>query len=262
MNEFETAKRVVVKVGSSTLTHATGGINLRQIEELTKVLSDLKNQGRQIVLVSSGAIAAGMGQLGFTQRPSDIASKQAAASVGQCSLMYLYDKFFSEYGHTVSQVLLTGDAVEHEERRQNIHNTFHRLLELGVIPIANENDTVAVDEIRFGDNDNLSAIVARLVDADALVLVSDIDGLYTGNPRENPDARLIPVVEEITDDLMEIAGGSGSNRGTGGMATKLAAARLVTQSGIHMAIVNGKKLSNLSRLFDGEEIGTHFIARK
>ena len=262
MNEFQQAKRIVVKVGSSTLTYPTGGMNLRRIEELSKVISDLKNQGRQVVLVSSGAIAAGMGQLGFAQRPTDIASKQAAASVGQCSLMYLYDKFFSEYGHTVSQVLLTGDAVEHEERRQNVHNTFQRLLELGVVPIVNENDTVAVDEIRFGDNDNLSATVALLVEADALVLVSDIDGLYTGNPREDPDARLIPRVEEITDSLMEIAGGSGSNRGTGGMATKLAAARKVTQAGIAMAIVNGANLSNLSRLFDGEAVGTYFVARK
>ena len=262
MNEFQQAKRIVVKVGSSTLTYPTGGMNLRRIEELSKVISDLKNQGRKVVLVSSGAIAAGMGQLGFAQRPTDIASKQAAASVGQCSLMYLYDKFFSEYGHTVSQVLLTGDAVEHEERRQNVHNTFQRLLELGVVPIVNENDTVAVDEIRFGDNDNLSATVALLVEADVLVLVSDIDGLYTGNPRENPDARLIPRVEEITDSLMEIAGGSGSNRGTGGMATKLAAARKVTQAGIAMAIVNGANLSNLSRLFDGETVGTYFVARK
>lgn len=262
MNEFETAKRVVVKVGSSTLTHATGGINLRQIEELTKVLSDLKNQGRQIVLVSSGAIAAGMGQLGFTQQPSDIASKQAAASVGQCSLMYLYDKFFSEYGHTVSQVLLTGDAVEHEERRQNIHNTFHRLLELGVIPIVNENDTVAVDEIRFGDNDNLSAIVARLVDADALVLVSDIDGLYTGNPRENPDARLIPVVEEITADIEALAGGAGSGLGTGGMATKLRAARMVTGQGCDMIITNGDQPQLLYDIVEGKQVGTRFLGRR
>lgn len=262
MNCFENARRVVVKVGTSTLTYATGGMNLRKIEELVKVLSGLKNSGRQVVLVSSGAISAGMGSLGFQQRPADIASKQAAASVGQCALMYLYDKFFSEYGHIVSQVLLTTDAVEQEERRQNVHNTFERLLELGVVPIVNENDTVAVDEIKFGDNDNLSAIVAKLVGADALVIISDIDGLYTGNPREDPDATLIPVVTEITDQLMAVAGGTGSSRGTGGMVTKLLAAKTATDAGVDMVILNGKAPARLYDLFEGKPVGTHFVARK
>lgn len=260
MKEFTEAKRIVVKVGTSTLAHATGRINIRRMEGLVKALADLQNGGRQVVLVSSGAIGVGVGKLGLPERPADMPSKQAAAAVGQCELMYLYDKLFSEYSHTVSQVLLTRDAVEDPVRREHVVNTFHRLLDYGCIPIVNENDTVSVEEIEFGDNDTLSALVAVLTQADALVLMSDIDGLYTANPREDPAAKLIPVVEEIDDALLALAGGAGSGLGTGGMTTKLHAAQTALAAGIPMAIINGSRPENLYRLFDGEEIGTRFAA--
>mgnify|MGYP003819160143 CR=1 FL=1 len=258
MNRFETARRIVVKVGSSTLTHPSGGINLRRIDALVRVLSDLKNGGRQIILVTSGAVAAGVGKLGLRQRPSDIPGKQAAAAVGQSELMYLYDKGFGEYNHNIGQVLLTYDAVEHADRRQNIHNTFERLLEMGVVPVVNENDTVAVDEIKIGDNDTLSAEVAILTGADVLVILSDIDGLYTADPGRDPAAALVPVVTCIDDTLMETAGGAGSSRGTGGMRTKLAAARRAGQAGIDTAILNGTRPQNLYDLLEGRSVGTRF----
>lgn len=258
MSSFTQAKRVVIKVGSSTLTYATGGMNLRLIESLVRVLCDLKNSGREIIFVSSGAIAAGVGRLGLKSRPEDIPSKQAAAAVGQTELMYLYDKCFGEYNHPVGQVLLTNDVLVDEHRRWNVHNTFERLLDMGVIPIVNENDTVAVDEIKIGDNDTLSAVVARITGADALVILSDIDGLFTANPATNSDAKLIPLVDKIDDELFAIAGGAGSNRGTGGMQTKLSAAKLAGEAGIVTAIINGKNPKLLYDLFEGKEVGTRF----
>ena len=259
MHNIQKAKRVVVKVGTSTLTHESGLINIRRIEQLVKVLADLKNSGKEIVLVSSGAIAVGIGKLGLKERPSDIPSKQACAAIGQCELMYLYDKLFSGFNHNVAQILLTRDNVEMEDRREYIVNTFDRLLEFGVVPIVNENDTVAVDEIVFGDNDSLSATVAELAGADLLILMSDIEGLYNQNPKNNPNARLIPRVDKIDDYIRSIAGGSGTNRGTGGMITKIHAAEIATQSGIDMLIVNGSNPEILYDVFEGKEVGTHFV---
>lgn len=258
MNRFIEAKRIVVKVGSSTLTHPSGGINLRRMDELVKVLADVKNSGREIILVSSGAVAAGVGKLGLGSRPADIPGKQACAAVGQSELMYLYDKGFGEYNHSIGQVLLTYDAIEHSDRRQNIHNTFERLLEMGVIPIVNENDTVSVDEIKIGDNDTLSAEVAILTGSDVLIIFSDIDGLYTANPADHPDARLVPLVTKVDQDLMATAGGAGSNRGTGGMQTKLIAAQRAGSEGIDMAILNGSSPHLLYDLLEGKEVGTRF----
>lgn len=258
MNRFAQAKRMVVKVGSSTLTHPSGGINLRRVDELVKVLADLKNSGREIVLVTSGAVAAGVGKLGLKERPADIPGKQACAAVGQSELMYLYDKGFGEYNHSIGQVLLTYDAIEHSDRRQNIHNTFERLLNMGVIPVVNENDTVAVDEIKIGDNDTLSAEVAILTGADVLVIFSDIDGLYTANPATDPKAQLVPLVTAVDDALMATAGGAGSSRGTGGMQTKLTAARRAGSAGIDMAILNGGSPHLLYDLLEGKPVGTRF----
>lgn len=258
MDRFIEAKRIVVKVGSSTLTHPSGGINLRRMDELVKVLADIKNSGREIILVSSGAVAAGVGKLGLGSRPADIPGKQACAAVGQSELMYLYDKGFGEYNHSIGQVLLTYDAIEHSDRRRNIHNTFERLLEMGVIPIVNENDTVSVDEIKIGDNDTLSAEVAILTGSDVLIIFSDIDGLYTANPADHPDARLVPLVTKVDENLMSTAGGAGSNRGTGGMQTKLTAARRAGSEGIDMAILNGSRPHLLYDLLEGKEVGTRF----
>lgn len=257
--QFGNARRVVVKVGTSTLAYPTGHINIRRLEALVKTLSDLKNAGKEVILVSSGAIGVGVGKLGLKERPSDTPSKQAAAAVGQCELMYLYDKLFAEYNHTVSQVLLTRDVVEEPKRKEHVVNTFHRLLEYGSIPIVNENDTVSVEEIEFGDNDTLSAMVAVLVEADVLVLMSDIDGLYTANPRNDSEARLIPVVEQIDEYILSIAGGAGTGLGTGGMITKIHAAQMACSAGITMAIINGEHPQNLYRLFDGGGIGTVFL---
>lgn len=256
------AKRIVVKVGTSTLTHATGQINIRLMERLVKVLADIKNSGKQVVLVTSGAIAVGVGKLGLPGKPADIPGKQATAAVGQCELMYLYDKYFSEYNHTVGQVLLTRYTMDSPDGRQNAKNTFEALLAMGAIPVVNENDTVATDEIRVGDNDTLSAMVAGLISADALILLSDIDGLYTANPSVDPNATLVPLVETLDDRLMETAGGAGSSRGTGGMITKLLAAQLVTGAGIDMYIMNGKNPQKLYDLMDGQPVGTRFAAHK
>lgn len=262
MSSFKDAKRVVIKVGTSTLTYETGNINLRSVEALVKVIADIKNSGREIILVSSGAIGVGMGKLRMKTRPSDIPSKQAAAAIGQCELMYLYDKLFSAYSQIVSQVLLTRDVVEDERRKQNVVNTFDKLLEFGAIPVVNENDTVAVEEIEatFGENDTLSAIVAVLTDADTLIILSDIDGLYDADPRENPDAKRIDCVYEL-DEIRGFAGGAGSARGSGGMATKIAAAEIVLQHGIEMAIISGGNPDDLYRLLDGEKVGTRFCRR-
>ena len=254
--------RIVVKVGTSTLTHSTGMLNIRRVEELCKVLSDLKNAGHEVVLVSSGAIGMGVGKLALREKPKDIPTKQAAAAVGQCELMYTYDKLFSEYHHTVAQILLTGSDVRDEQRKQNFHNTLFRLLELGALPILNENDTVATEEIVIGDNDTLGAIVAVSAKADLLVLLSDIDGLYTADPRRDKDAVLIPFIPEITPEVRALAGDAGSALGTGSMNTKLNAAEIATAAGIDMVIANGADPALLYRIVDGEAVGTRFAGRK
>ncbi len=251
--------RIVVKVGTSTLAHATGRLNIRRVEELVKVLSDLKNAGHEIILVSSGAIGMGVGKLNLPGKPADMPTKQAAAAVGQCELMYTYDKLFSEYNHTVAQILLTGDDVDHDDRRRNFENTMARLLELGALPIINENDTVATAEIKVGDNDTLGGIVACAVHADLLILLSDIEGLYTADPRKDPNARLIPTVEEVTPAIEALAGGAGSALGTGGMATKLRAAKLVIARGCDMVIANGDHPEILYPIVNGETVGTRFL---
>ena len=254
--------RMVVKIGTSTLTHATGHMNIRRVEQLCRVLADLKNAGHEVILVSSGAIGMGVGKLGLRERPSDMPTKQAAAAVGQCELMYVYDKLFSEYNHTVAQILLTGDDLNHADRHENFRNTMSRLLELGVLPIINENDTVATTEIAVGDNDTLGAIVAVSIGADLLVLLSDIDGLYTADPHTDPNAKLIETVEDITPDVLALAGGCGSALGTGGMKTKLRAASMCCDAGCDMIIANGADPGLLYRLIDGESVGTRFIAKK
>ena len=254
--------RIVVKVGTSTLAHATGRLNIRHVEELVKVLSDLKNAGHQIILVSSGAIGMGVGKLNLPGKPADMPTKQAAAAVGQCELMYTYDRLFLQYSHTVAQVLLTGEDVDHPERRENFENTMERLLELGALPVINENDTIATAEIKVGDNDTLGAIVACCVKADLLVLLSDIEGLYTADPRKNPEAKLIPVVEEVTPEIEALAGGVGSSLGTGGMATKLRAAKMVTAQGCDMVITNGEYPQRLYNIAQGKDVGTRFVAHK
>ncbi len=254
--------RIVVKVGTSTLAHATGHMNIRRVESLCKVMSDLKNAGHEMVLVSSGAIAMGLGKLNLKERPRDIPTKQATAAVGQCELMYTYDKLFSEYNHTVAQILLTGSDVDHAERRQNFRNTLFRLLEMGALPVINENDTVATDEIVIGDNDTLAAIVAREIGADLLVLLSDIDGLYTADPRKDKSAALIPLVEALTPDIMALGGGNGTALGTGGMATKLRAAQIATEAGADMVIANGENPAILYDILAGQPTGTRFTGRR
>ena len=254
--------RIVVKVGTSTLAHATGMLNIRRVEKLCGVLSDLKNAGHQVVLVSSGAIGMGVGKLSLSGRPTDIPTKQAAAAVGQCELMYTYDKLFTEHNHTVAQILITGADLQNDERRQNFHNTLYRLLELGVLPVINENDSVATEEIVIGDNDTLGAIVATHVGADLLVLMSDIDGLYTADPHTDPNARLLTVVEAITPEIEAMTGGAGSKLGTGGMHTKLHAAKIATEAGIDMVIANGQDPAVLYDIVEGKVIGTRFAAKE
>ena len=254
--------RIVVKVGTSTLAHATGRVNIRHMEQLVKVLSDLKNAGNEIILVSSGAIAMGVGKMNLPGRPDDIPGKQAAAAVGQCELMYTYDRLFSEYSHTVAQILLTADDVENDARRMNFENTMERLLALRVLPVINENDTIGTAEIRVGDNDTLAAIVAESIHADLLILLSDIDGLYTADPHTEQDAQLIPVVHEITPELEALAGDKGSALGTGGMVTKIRAAKRVTEMGCDMVIMNGDHAELLYDLLAGQPIGTRFTGRR
>lgn len=253
--------RVVVKVGTSTLAHATGCLNIRRVERLCRVLSDLKNSGHEVILVSSGAIGMGVGKLALKERPTDIPTKQAAAAVGQCELMYTYDKLFLDYHHTVAQLLLTGSDFRHDDRYHNFQNTMRRLLELKVLPIINENDTIATEEIKVGDNDTLSAMVAVSIGADRLVLLSDIDGLYTADPHKDTNATLISEVKEITDEIRALGGGEGSSLGTGGMRTKLHAADICMQAGCEMVILNGENPSLLYDLFDGKQVGTRFCAR-
>ena len=254
--------RIVVKIGTSTLAHATGHLNIRRVEQLCKVLSDIKNSGHQLILVSSGAIGMGVGKMGLRHRPTDIPTKQAAAAVGQCELMYTYDKLFSEYHHIVAQLLITGDDVGCEKRHLNFKNTLNRLLELGALPIINENDTIATDEIVIGDNDTLAAIVAGSVGADKLILLSDIDGLYTADPHRDPDAKLIPRVTEIDETIMALAGVSSTDLGTGGMVTKLRAAQICMDCGCDMVIANGKNPDLLYDILDGKQVGTTFSEKR
>lgn len=255
--------RIVVKVGTSTLAHPTGRLNIQRMEKLCKVLSDLKNMGHEIILVSSGAIAMGFGKLNLSERPKDVPTKQASAAVGQCELMYIYDKLFTEYNHTVAQLLITApDIEEGGVRKQNFHNTLARLLELGALPVINENDTISTEEFGIGDNDTLSAIVAVTIQADLLILLSDIDGLFDGDPRKNPDAKLIDTVEKIDEHIISLGGGSGSNLGTGGMATKLRAAQMATAAGCEMVIANGQSPEVLYDVAAGKRVGTRFLPKR
>lgn len=260
MDFLSSAKRIVIKVGTSTLTHKTGLLNIRRIERLVKVLADIKNSGKEIVLVSSGSVGVGVGKLGLTEKPKDTPTKQACAALGQCELMYVYDKHFSVYNHSVAQVLLTRDVIDEPQRKLNVQNTFERLLTLGVVPVVNENDTVSVEEIEFGDNDTLSAMVATLVNADALIILTDIDGLYDKDPRKNADAKLIHTVKEITEEIRSAAGEKGSTLGTGGMITKVDAAVIAKKAGIPTVVLNGEDPKNLYDVFEEKQIGTTFLA--
>ena len=263
--EIKDANRIVVKVGTSTLTYANGQINLGRIEKLTRVLADIVNSGKEVTLVSSGAVGVGIGKLKLKEKPTNIREKQALAAIGQCELMHIYSKFFGEYSHTVGQVLLTRDVIEDEHIKQNVCSTFELLLQKGIIPIVNENDTVSIDELeniaKFGDNDNLSAIVSVLIDADLLIILSDIDGFYDSNPKENPNAKLIKQIDEITEEIEACAGGAGSSLGTGGMATKIAAARKATDAGVNMVLANGEEPSIISDILSGEEVGTLLLQK-
>ena len=253
--------RIVVKVGTSTLAHPTGRQNIQRMERLCKVLSDLKNAGHEVILVSSGAIAMGVGKLNLPGRPADMPTKQAAAAIGQCELMYFYDKLFTEYNHTVAQLLITApDIAEGGVRKENFHNTLERLLDLGALPVINENDTISTDEIVIGDNDTLSATVAATVRAELLILLSDIDGLYDSDPHKNPDAKLISVVPELTEDILRLGGGAGSALGTGGMATKVHAAEITMRENIPCCVIGGDTPAKLYDLLDGADIGTLFAA--
>ena len=264
MSSLKDKKRIVIKIGTSTLTHKTGRLNIRRIERIVKNIADLHNAGHEIVLVSSGAVGLGMAKLGLTSKPKETPLKQACAAVGQCELMYFYDKLFSDYSLNVAQMLLT-KYVLLEGRKENVQNALEELLSYNVIPIVNENDTVAIDELELevGENDSLGAIVATLAGADLLIIMSDIDGLYDSDPHENPDAKLIPVVNEITEDVRKLAGGAGSKLGTGGMITKINAAEIAVENGIDMIIVNGRNPDTLYDIFDeSERPGTLFVAKK
>ena len=254
--------KIVVKVGTSSLTYKTGLLNIRKVERLVKALSDIKNAGHEVILVSSGAIAMGVGKLNLPTRPDDIPTKQACAAVGQCELMYTYDKLFTDYRHTVAQLLLTAEDFNSDERRSNFENTMERLLTLGALPIINENDTIATEEIKVGDNDTLGAVVANAVHADLLVLFSDIDGLYDKDPHKHADAVLIPVVEKITPEIEALADGKGSALAVGGMMTKIRAAKTVTANGSDMVITNGENPEVLYDIVDGKNVGTRFVAEK
>ena len=254
--------RIVVKIGTSNITYSTGCLNLRHMEKLVEVLSDIKNAGNEVILVSSGAIAMGTGKLNLPARPKDLAGKQACAAVGQCELMYTYDKLFGEYNHTVAQILLTAPDLACDSRRDKFQSTIERLLELSCLPIINENDTVSTEEIEFGDNDTLAAKVAINSGAELLVLLSDINGLYTADPRKNPDAKFIPEVMRLTEEIMALGEGAGSKLGTGGMETKLRAAKIATENGCDMIIMNGDDPEKLYSIVDNIPVGTRFFAKK
>ncbi|SDM44345.1 glutamate 5-kinase [Eubacterium ruminantium] len=256
-------KRIVVKIGSSSLIHPeTGGIDYVRLEKLVRILSDLKNRGKEVVLVSSGAIGVGRKSLGLKEKPENLALKQACAAVGQGQLMMIYQKLFLEYNHKAAQVLLTFDVITSDERRKNAKNNLNELIGLGIIPVVNENDTVATEEIEFGDNDTLSAIVATLINADLLIVLTDQDGLFTDDPTKNPDAKKISVVKKIDESLVNMAKGSSTTFGTGGMSTKIAAARIATDTGTDMVICNSNDLTNISRVVNGKDVGTLFISHE
>lgn len=263
MYNIDDKKRIVIKVGTSTLTHKTGRLNIRRMEKLVKVISDIQNSGRQITLVSSGAIGLGMGKMGMQNRPTETPLKQACAAVGQCELMYIYDKLFGNYNITVAQILLTKYILD-TPRKNNVVNTFEQLFARGVIPVVNENDTVAIDELEleFGENDTLAAHVAQFSNSDMLIILSDIDGFYDANPKIDMNAKLIPIVTEINDDIRKLAGDAVSGLGTGGMITKINAAEMAMNAGIDMAILNGRNPDILYDLFDGKQVGTIFTANK
>mgnify|MGYP000429778568 CR=1 FL=1 len=254
-------KRIVIKIGSTSLTHENGKINLRQVDKLAWVVSDLRNKGIDVLIVSSGAIAVGADKLGLAERPRDIIGKQASSAVGQAILMQIYERCFGEYNQKLAQILLTKGAFESAYKKRNARNTIDRLFELNVIPIVNENDTVATDELNeFSDNDTLSAYVADLIDSDVLIILSDIKGLYTSDPNKNPDAKIIDTVTEIGEDIYKIAGGSASALGTGGMATKVRAAELLNRRGIDMVIAHGENPQIIFDILDGRQVGTMFVA--
>lgn len=258
ISKIKNAKRIVIKVGTSTLTYSTGRINLRRIEQLSRTLADLSHEGREIILVTSGAVGVGMSKLGFSERPKTVREKQASSAVGQSELMSIYGKLFGEYGCDVAQILLTKNVIEDEKRKNNAITTFNTLLEWGVIPIVNENDAISTEEIEFGDNDTLSAMVSCLTQADVLIILSDIDGLYSADPHTSEEAVLIDEIDEVNEELFNIAGGAGSNRGTGGMTTKLIAARTVMEQGISMVITNGQHPASIYDILDGKRVGTLF----
>ncbi len=261
MFDISTKKRIVIKVGTSTLTHKTGRLNIRRMERLVKTLADIQNSGREIILVSSGAIGLGMSKMGLRERPKDTPMKQACAAVGQCELMYMYDKLFGEYNLNVAQILLTRYILE-TPRKNNVENTFYKLIEHNIIPVVNENDTVAIDELELavGENDSLAAHVGMFCHADLLIIMSDIDGFFDGDPRSNPDAKLIPVVDKIDDRIRALAGDAVSGLGSGGMITKINAAEIAMDAGFDMAIINGRNPDILYDLFDGKQVGTVFLA--
>ena len=260
MIDIASKKRIVLKLGTSTLTHKTGKLNIRRMKKLVEILSDLHNAGKEIILVSSGAVGMGIGKLNLTKKPEDTPTKQAVAAVGQCELMHIYDDMFSKYSVTVAQLLLTKHILTNG--LHNVQNTLRRLLEMNVIPVVNEKDTVAIDELelKIGENDSLAAMVATIAEADLLIILSDIDGLYSADPHSHPEAEVIPVVEEIDQHIIEMAGGAGSSLGTGGMATKINAAKIATEAGIDMVIMNGRTPEKLYDLFDNEDVGTVFLA--
>ncbi len=254
--------RIVIKIGTSTLTYATGHPNIRHLENFCKVVSDLKNAGYEVILVTSGAVGMGRGKAGVSERPAELSMKQALAAIGQCELMYTYDKYFGEYNHTVAQLLLTASNFTEPQQHENLISTMHTLLGMHVIPIINENDTVATQELKIGDNDTLAARVAVSVQADLLILLTDIDGLYTADPNKDPEAKRIPVVEAVTKEIEALAGDTGSGVGTGGMVTKIEAAKIATAAGTNMVIANGKDPAVLYDILEGKEVGTRFVGRR
>lgn len=258
---METIKRIVVKIGTSSLTYENGKINIGRIEKLARVLSDIKNSGKDLILVSSGSIAVGTSSLGKTTRPNDIPGKQAAAAVGQAELIRIYQRFFNQYNIKVAQILLTKDCITNETRRFNAINTLEKLLSIGVIPIINENDTVATEEIEFGDNDSLSVDVAEIINADTLFLLTDVDGLYSSNPITDTNAKLIPHVSQVNDSLLEISKSKGSDWGSGGMLSKIIAGKRCLNRGIDMIIINGNKPENIIKSIEGKKIGTLFSSK-
>lgn len=264
MRNISEKKRIVIKLGTSTLAHKTGKLNIRRMNNLVRVISDLHNSGKEIIMVSSGAVGLGAGKLGLAERPRETRFKQAVAAIGQCELMHVYDDMFAKYSVTVAQILLTKTIINNPNHCENFKNTVESLVEMGVIPIVNENDTIAIDELELeiGENDSLSALVANLSGADLLLILSDIDGLYDDDPRTNPDAKPITVVEEITPEIESVAGGAGTNLGTGGMSTKINAAKIAVEAGIDMVIMNGNDPELLYDLFENKEIGTIFKANK